>query len=110
VSLLVGSVSINIPSEYKTFLGIPYAVNPQYENSLYEMMVLFVMGVIFLFLGIVMFLSSLYRTSIASSHRILIAKPSVSMEKKYCRYCGTENNKDAIFCEKCGRRISQRVD
>ncbi len=25
----------------------------------------------------------------------------------YCRYCGRENESDAVFCEKCGRRISQ---
>lgn len=24
----------------------------------------------------------------------------------YCSYCGTENVKDAIYCEKCGKKIS----
>jgi len=27
-------------------------------------------------------------------------------EGKYCRYCGSENKVDAIFCEKCGKNIS----
>lgn len=31
----------------------------------------------------------------------------VSVEKKYCRYCGTENSTDAIFCEKCGKKITE---
>jgi ribosomal protein L40E len=25
--------------------------------------------------------------------------------KKYCRFCGSENKNDAVFCEKCGRQI-----
>jgi len=32
---------------------------------------------------------------------------SVPVEKKYCRYCGTENRTDAAFCEKCGKRIAE---
>ena len=31
----------------------------------------------------------------------------VSAEKKYCRYCGTENSTDAVFCEKCGKKITE---
>ena len=33
--------------------------------------------------------------------------PPASMEKKYCRYCGTANSKDAVYCEKCGKNIAQ---
>jgi len=43
------SRSINIPSAYSTFLGIPYAVNPEFVSSFNEMLVLLMMG--FLFLG-----------------------------------------------------------
>jgi uncharacterized membrane protein len=32
---------------------------------------------------------------------------AVSVEKKYCRYCGTENKADAVFCEKCGKKITE---
>lgn len=31
---------------------------------------------------------------------------SVSVEKMYCRYCGTENKTDAVFCVKCGKKIA----
>lgn len=30
----------------------------------------------------------------------------VSAEKMYCRYCGTENKTDAVFCVKCGKKIA----
>ncbi|MGD8506413.1 MAG: DUF973 family protein [Candidatus Bathyarchaeota archaeon] len=31
----------------------------------------------------------------------------VTVEKKYCRYCGTENQSDAVFCAKCGKKIAE---
>lgn len=113
MGLILGSLSINIPSEYKTFLGIPYDVNPQYANSVYEIIVLLAMGLIFLFIGIGVFLTSLYRAShnqpidSSQSANVFFAKPPVSTEKKFCRYCGTENKVDAVFCEKCGKRIAE---
>ena len=40
---------------------------------------------------------------------IPVPPPSVpvapSGERKFCRFCGGENKTDAIFCEKCGKRI-----
>jgi uncharacterized membrane protein len=29
----------------------------------------------------------------------------VSVEKKFCQYCGTENKIDANFCKKCGKKL-----
>jgi len=31
--------------------------------------------------------------------------PTVSVEKKFCRYCGAENKGDAVFCGRCGKKI-----
>jgi len=31
---------------------------------------------------------------------------ATSEEKKFCRYCGGENKMDAVFCEKCGRKVA----
>jgi len=31
--------------------------------------------------------------------------PAVSVEKKFCRYCGAENKSDAVFCGRCGKKI-----
>jgi len=29
----------------------------------------------------------------------------VTVEKKFCQYCGTENKVDANFCKKCGKKL-----
>lgn len=33
------------------------------------------------------------------------APVSTQEQKRFCRYCGFENTTDAIFCEKCGKKI-----
>jgi uncharacterized membrane protein len=30
---------------------------------------------------------------------------TVAMQKRYCTYCGTENNLDAIYCRACGKQL-----
>jgi hypothetical protein len=52
IALIVGSMSIHIPSAYSTFFGIPYAVNPEFASSFYEMLALFVAGFMFLGFGL----------------------------------------------------------
>jgi len=32
----------------------------------------------------------------------------VTVEKKFCRYCGAKNNSDAVFCGKCGKRLTEK--
>jgi hypothetical protein len=32
-------------------------------------------------------------------------KSMVKDDKFYCRYCGRENEADAVFCEKCGKKL-----
>jgi len=50
--VLIGvSMTIHIPSAYKTFLGIPYAVDPAFATSFYEIIVLSGMGVFFIGFG-----------------------------------------------------------
>jgi ribosomal protein L40E len=29
-----------------------------------------------------------------------------SLSKTFCRYCGVENETDAVFCKKCGKKIT----
>jgi len=31
----------------------------------------------------------------------------LQMRAHFCRYCGAENKDDAVFCEKCGKKIGQ---
>lgn len=30
---------------------------------------------------------------------------AIAEEKRFCRYCGAEQKSDAVFCEKCGRKV-----
>ena len=32
-------------------------------------------------------------------------QPQVESKKMFCRYCGAENEYDAVFCQKCGRKM-----
>ena len=36
-----------------------------------------------------------------------VAPPAVpaAQERRFCQYCGAENNFDASFCQKCGKKI-----
>jgi ribosomal protein L40E len=45
--------------------------------------------------------------AIYRSQKTVVSQTQIAMEKKFCRYCGTENKKDAVFCEKCGKKISE---
>ena len=38
--------------------------------------------------------------------QVKIDKIEVRTSPKFCRYCGTANSADAVFCEKCGKQIS----
>lgn len=35
-----------------------------------------------------------------------VAPSTQTAETKFCRYCGEGNKTDAVFCERCGRRIA----
>jgi len=38
--------------------------------------------------------------------QVKIDEIEVRTAPKFCRYCGTANNTDAVFCEKCGKQIT----
>jgi hypothetical protein len=44
--LLLVSNGISIPSEYNTFLGIPYEYNPAYGIAFFEKIMLFIVGLV----------------------------------------------------------------
>lgn len=35
------------------------------------------------------------------------AREQVMAGKFFCRYCGGENKSDAVFCEKCGKKLAE---
>lgn len=63
---------------------------------------------IFIFLGVisgalgVYSLYSSFKTVFPPQPPPLVTAP---IEKKYCRYCGAENRHDAVFCEKCAKKL-----
>lgn len=63
------------------------------------------LGAIAIFIGLIVGAIGIYE--IRSSLKTVSPQPLVtaSVGKKYCRYCGTENKDDAVFCEKCGKGI-----
>ena len=52
---------------------------------------------------------------VTQSELIVLEEPAISKEEKlvsdaakfYCRYCGAENESDAVFCEKCGKQLKE---
>ena len=44
---------------------------------------------------------AIYLHAMGPSETLLAEPPEI----KFCRYCGTENTSDALFCEKCGKKI-----
>lgn len=52
LGLLLGSFSIYIPSQYNTFLGIPYSVNPNFVFAFYAKLLLLIMGLFVMIVGL----------------------------------------------------------
>ena len=50
ITALLG-ITTHVPSAYQTFLGIPYAVNPEYASAFLQMIALDLVGVFFIGLG-----------------------------------------------------------
>lgn len=95
------SQSIEIPSAYKTFLGIPYDVNPQYYTAFTQSLGLLLVSLLTIGFGIGIFLNtnSIYRLE----RKLDNMRVTASTEKKFCQQCGTENKHDAKFCINCGK-------
>ena len=63
LGLILGALAIKIPSEYNTFLGIPYSVNPEFQYAFNEKLDLIGGGLLFLGLGLGVFASIGYIVS-----------------------------------------------
>jgi hypothetical protein len=91
IGLIVGA-SIQVP--YKTFLGIPYDVNPTFEF-------LFMWGILFLGFGLGIFGANDYVLRLEKKLSQIPSSPQTS-----CRYCGAENAPDSVFCSKRGKKLT----
>lgn len=101
-ALLYGN-SINIPSAYRTFLGIPYQVNPQYVSSLSTALIFYALGIFIIGVSVGGFsaINSIYRVERQLKS---IPPPSINTQGKLCPYCRTENEIDAVYCKICGNK------
>lgn len=104
---LLYAISIPIPSAYRTFLGIPYQVNPEYVAAFGMFLTMYSFGLFGLGLGLggLIVTYSVYKIE-KKVGPTTISQTSSGMKKKFCRYCGTEIKKDASLpfgrCQKCG--------
>jgi hypothetical protein len=100
--VLIGvSQTITIPSAYNTFFGIPISVNPEFQSSFEEMLALFVFGFLFIGFGIGMFGTIGYVLRLERKMSQIPPSPQA-----FCRYCGAQNAPDAVFCSKCGKKLT----
>ena len=105
--LLVIWQLIQVPSEYKTFLFIPYAVNPEYVMVVMIRFFLAIMTIIFGIFGLLLLIFG-FATHVSTQSENKSAespKPSLPPTTIFCPYCGTESKADSAFCPKCGRKI-----
>lgn len=113
VVLVAVSNSVVIPSQYKTFLGIPYETNPEYTLSLILKISLMIFGIVALVSAPLYVIKEM-----AVSHSRVSLPPSPSRyhepppppsttpsQKIYCSSCGAENPFEASFCFKCGKKL-----
>ena len=100
--LLLWATNMEIPAPYKTFLGIPYGVNPEYYYMVNQMLMFLLFSILLVGLGFGMLGStySIYK----------FEKKSATIEPKaqgkfFCRFCAKENKPDAMYCEGCGKKL-----
>jgi hypothetical protein len=113
----------DLPSEFDGVSAYIYPINSnnQYvptsssgstptdgSGSIGGMIAVFLVALVIVILGLGLFFS---RSRQSPKPDVTLATlPPVPLaifgKKKFCRYCGTENKIDAVFCEKCGRKIA----
>ncbi len=115
--------SIQLPSEYKTFLGIPYAVNSAYATDIVLKTLLMVMSYVMIIFGALTSVIGLvignytpYRASNPNNQQIpsfrFFAQPQAQAQQRkiYCFSCGAENLYEAAFCNKCGQKLAKSTN
>ena len=111
VVLVAVSNLVVIPSQYKTFLGIPYEANPEYALSLILKASLMIFGIVTLvsapLYAIMEMTVGHFRVSLPPSPgRYHEPPPPITpSQKMYCVSCGAENPLEASFCFKCGKKL-----
>jgi hypothetical protein len=120
--LLLISNTISIPSEYNTFLGIPYSTNPAYFTALLEKIFLLIAGLAVIISGLsVIAFSSLSPSPSPFSHLRPYAPETIAYYERVvmdnfgyiCPFCYERGklayvygHKSYLSCKACGARWS----
>lgn len=100
--MILWAYTIEIPEAYRTFLGIPYAVNPEYRVAFLQVLALFFFGIFALgvSLGILGNTYTIYRLEKK------LTSEKAEYARKKCPQCGMEySGKDYEHCPKCGTKL-----
>jgi hypothetical protein len=103
--VVIGSVALSLAMLFNYYYeGRRYILGTYYVYP-YEKYALpsGIIGVVLLTVGIIFMVAKVERER-KTYLPPLPPTPSVT-QKKYCRYCGSENKSDASYCEKCGKPL-----
>ena len=101
IILIIVSNFIEIPSAYKTFLGIPYETNPEYSLNLMIKTMSLMIGIFLIVLSPLYALLDIGLEQRKKSSQV----PAKEKNKLYCSTCGTKNPVEGIYCLKCGKEL-----
>ena len=106
IVLFIISLLIDVPGDVKTFIGIPYATNPQYALVLTIKTSLMLTGIIFTAISLVyIFLDVM---SGRQTEDLSSSPKASNPNRTICIFCGAENPAEASHCLKCAKRIKIR--
>jgi hypothetical protein len=101
-ALIVVSNSVVIPGPYRTFLGIPYETNPEYSLALMLKGGLMILGIVFL-VGAALY--AVGQLALGQTRPPPPPTQGATSATIHCIYCGAENQSEASFCQKCGKKL-----
>lgn len=104
-----------IPNEYKGVSAHLYSINEniQYDpaqgwltstNQGLAIVILIIVALVIVFAVLLHYTLSKKKSKLTEPRQ---ASPMPSASTYYCRYCGSENKSDAMFCQKCGKKLSE---
>ena len=102
ICMFLWTASIEVPEAYETFLGIPYAVNPEYRIVFFQKLG-GMLGAVSLFsagVGILLNTNTIYQLEKK------LASEKAGHSSKKCPKCGMKySGKDYEHCPKCGTKL-----
>jgi hypothetical protein len=100
-------IASNMPSKELTFLGIPYAENPAWNDALFQIILRLAVGIAIAGVG-VWSLEQLgkqkpSKISLATPPQVTNSSQIYYVRVKDCKFCGAQMSANSNFCSKCGK-------